>query len=167
MKKISLILSFFAFMLYTNLSMAQSDELLASNDNSNNEYKIESKIKWISLEDAEQLSQKHKKPIFIDTYTSWCHWCKVMDKKTFSQAEVINYVNKNYYAVKLDADSYAKIKFKGKTTTNRNLVRSTFKVTGYPTIVMISPSGKISAQAGYRPPASFLTMLRNFKMNNK
>jgi hypothetical protein len=37
-------------------------------------------------------------------------WCKVMDKKTFTNPKVIKYVNKTYYAVSLDAE--------GKRTNN-------------------------------------------------
>ncbi|MBP6384986.1 MAG: DUF255 domain-containing protein [Pseudarcicella sp.] len=61
-------------------------------------------IKWMSLEQAFSAIQKEPKKIIIDIYTSWCGWCKVMDKNTFSDPKIIAYVNENYYAVKLDAE---------------------------------------------------------------
>ena len=38
-----------------------------------------------------------------------------MDKKTFTHPEVIKYINKNFYAVKLDAEQRDSIRFMGKT----------------------------------------------------
>ena len=34
------------------------------------------KIKWYTIEEAEKLNKKDPRPIFIDTYTDWCGWCK-------------------------------------------------------------------------------------------
>lgn len=63
-------------------------------------------IKWISLEEAEKLNSKSKtqKKVFVDVYTDWCGWCKVMDKNTFKNEKVAAYVNQKFYAVKLDAE---------------------------------------------------------------
>ena len=44
------------------------------------------------------------KKIFLDIYTGWCGWCKKMDRSTFKAAEVVRYMNKYFYAVKLDAE---------------------------------------------------------------
>jgi len=71
----------------------------------------EAQIKWMSWEEAIKLNRKHPKKIFVDLYTSWCGWCKVMDKKTFSDSSVIAYMNANYYAVKFDAESQTPIEY--------------------------------------------------------
>lgn len=73
-------------------------------------YSQTNRIKWLTLEDAYEKTQKVPKKILIDVYTDWCGWCKVMDKKTFSDAKVADYVNKNYYAVKLNAETREDIK---------------------------------------------------------
>lgn len=62
-------------------------------------------INWMSIEEAYAAAQKNPKKVVIDVYTDWCGWCKVMDKKTFTNSEVAKYVNENFYAVKLDAES--------------------------------------------------------------
>lgn len=70
-------------------------------------------IKWLSFEDAVKQNTKKPKKILIDVYTDWCGWCKVMDKQTFSDPIIIQYVNANYYAVKLNAEMREKITFNG------------------------------------------------------
>ncbi|HRG07218.1 MAG TPA: DUF255 domain-containing protein, partial [Cyclobacteriaceae bacterium] len=46
--------------------------------------KAESAVKWITFEEAVEKSKTEKRKIFIDVYTDWCGWCKVMDKNTFT-----------------------------------------------------------------------------------
>ncbi|KAA9332837.1 thioredoxin family protein [Adhaeribacter soli] len=72
-------------------------------------------INWISIEEAEKLSKKQPRKIVIDVYTDWCGWCKKMDQSTFADEKVAKYVNKNFYAVKLDAESKEDIVLNGKT----------------------------------------------------
>ncbi|MGV3585410.1 MAG: thioredoxin family protein, partial [Adhaeribacter sp.] len=62
------------------------------------------KINWLSLEEAAVLNKKEPRKMVIDVYTDWCGWCRKMDQSTFSDPEVADYVNKNFYAVKLDAE---------------------------------------------------------------
>jgi len=73
------------------------------------------KINWISFEEAIELTKKNPKPIIIDVYTDWCSWCKVMDKKTFSHPIIAKYIDKNYYAVKFNAEQKEPLTYNGKT----------------------------------------------------
>lgn len=77
-------------------------------------------IKWISFSEAVELNKKEPRKIIIDVYTQWCGWCKVMDKSTYTDTAIINYVNKHYYAVKLDAEMKDTIIFNGITFVNPN-----------------------------------------------
>ena len=61
-------------------------------------------INWLTLEKAIELQKKSPKKIMIDVYTSWCGPCKMLDKNTFHNADVVKYVNANYYAVKFNAE---------------------------------------------------------------
>lgn len=73
------------------------------------------KINWMTWEEAVVAMEKEPRKLFVDVYTDWCGWCKVMDQKTFSKASVVEYMNQNYYAVKLDAEQKEDIQFAGKT----------------------------------------------------
>lgn len=69
-----------------------------------------SHINWITLEEAFAKTKTAPRKILIDVYTDWCGWCKVMDKKTFTDPKVVSYVNQNYYAVKFNAESRKDVK---------------------------------------------------------
>jgi thioredoxin-related protein len=62
-------------------------------------------INWMSFDMAVKLNKEHPKKIFIDVYTQWCGWCKRMDQTTYLDKDVIDYINKNFYAVRLDAET--------------------------------------------------------------
>ena len=75
-------------------------------------------INWLSLQEADSLSKINPKPMFIDVYTDWCGWCKRMDATTFQDQNIANYLNANFYPVKLDAETKDSIIFQGKLFTN-------------------------------------------------
>lgn len=62
------------------------------------------KIKWMSFEEAVIQNAKAPRKMFIDVYTEWCGWCKRMDASTFKDSVVADYMNKHFYAIKLDAE---------------------------------------------------------------
>lgn len=79
------------------------------------ERKVQETVNWISFEEAVERNKTNPKKIFVDVYTDWCGWCKVMDKNTFNQPEIAAYLNKNFYAVKLNAEQTEDIVFNGNT----------------------------------------------------
>ncbi|MBK0402809.1 DUF255 domain-containing protein [Adhaeribacter sp. BT258] len=87
----------------------------SSGDKQINKNTKEESIKWITFQEAEKLNKKQPRKILVDIYTDWCGWCKKMDKSTFSDAKTAAYVNKHYYAVKLNAETKEEIVLNGKT----------------------------------------------------
>jgi thioredoxin-related protein len=73
------------------------------------------KIQWLTIQKAFELNSSEPKKIMIDVFTDWCGWCKVMDSKTFDNPVVANYINNNYYAVKLNAEQRDSILLNGKS----------------------------------------------------
>jgi thioredoxin-related protein len=125
------------------------------------------KIQWLTFEEAMEKSAEDKKPIFVDVYTDWCGWCKKMDKNTFQTDEVVEYVAQNYHAVKLDAESEDATSFDGQKLTYRQLSGGVFKVTGYPSIVLINSKKQVAVAPGYREKEGFIQMLEQFKEANQ
>ena len=122
----------------------------------------EAEVKWVSLDDAQQLAKESAKSIFIDFTADWCGWCKVMDKNTFSDLEVAGFMNDNFYAVRLDYDSPDKLDFFGEKLTAREL-GAKYRVPGLPTILLLSSDSKKSKKlVGYKKPEPFLDGLKQF-----
>ena len=78
----------------------------------------ETGVRWYSIEEAEKLYNKSPRPIFIDTYTDWCGWCKKMDQDTFSNPVISDILNNKFYPVKFNAESKEEITFLGQTFVN-------------------------------------------------
>lgn len=72
-------------------------------------------VKWLTFEEAIALHEQNPKKLLIDLYTDWCGWCKVMDKNTYSKAEIANYINENFYPVKFNAEQKESVEFRGHT----------------------------------------------------
>ncbi len=87
---------------------------MMAGDKKKNKTADASEIHWMNLDEVQVAMKKAPKKVLMDVYTDWCGWCKVMDKKTFSDANVIKYVNENFYAVKVNAEQQDSIRFMGK-----------------------------------------------------
>lgn len=75
----------------------------------------ESPVKWLTFEQALEKSKTEKRKIFIDVFTDWCGWCKVMDKNTFSEEQVAKILNEKFYPVKFNAEQTEDVVFSGTT----------------------------------------------------
>ena len=42
-------------------------------------------IRWMSFDEVQTAMAKEPRRVFMDVYTDWCGWCKVMDKKNVFQ----------------------------------------------------------------------------------
>ncbi len=131
------------------------------------------KINWMTWEEAVAATEKEPRKIFVDVYTGWCHWCKVMDKKTFNKPEVVKYVNENYYAVKLNAEQKEDINFAGNTFKYVPNGRRGYhqlaaalldEKMSYPSIVYMSEKiERIMISPGFKEKDAFLTELKYAK----
>lgn len=74
-------------------------------------------INWLTFEEAIEKNKEAPKNILIDVYTNWCGFCKKMDRETYENKEIAKLINKNFYAVKLNAEQREAITYKDKTFT--------------------------------------------------
>lgn len=75
-------------------------------------------IKWVTFNEALELQKKKPKKIFMDVYTDWCGPCKMLDKQTFHNPDVVKYINEHYYAVKFNGEGNETVAYQGKTYSN-------------------------------------------------
>ncbi len=70
----------------------------------------QNEVKWMSFEEAVERSKTEKRKIFIDVFTDWCGWCKVMDKNTFPDLVIAKLLsNEKFYPVKFNAEQTADV----------------------------------------------------------
>lgn len=128
---------------------------------------------WKSLPEAELAYKQQRRPVLVDLYTDWCGWCKVMDKKTYSNKNVISYLQEKFYTVKLNAEIKEPVFWSGKVyhfnpsyKTNDFALFVTQGRLAYPTTVIIPADGS-SPQAipGYMTPKEIEILLKYFGEN--
>ena len=132
-------------------------------------------IKWMTMNEALAAQKKEPKKIFMDAYTTWCGPCKMLDKNTFSNADVANFLNKNYYPVKFNAEGNSEITYQGRTFKNpgydpnrkgrnsQHQLAQALKISGYPSLVFFDEQGKlIGPIPGYRTPHQLELFLKLF-----
>jgi thioredoxin-related protein len=143
-----------------------------------NAQKKEATIKWMTFEEAVKAQAKKPKKIMLDAYTIWCGPCKMLDKNTFTNPDLIEYVNKNYYAVKFNAEGNDVVNFQGKTYTNpqfdpiktgRNSQHEFSRflgVKGYPSIFFLDEKAAVIDNVlGYRTPQELEFDLKFYNEN--
>lgn len=90
-------------------------------------------------EEANEMAANENKYIFVDAYTEWCGWCKVMDKKTFTDPAVVSFLHENFIPMKIDfEDSLGMV------------LGMKFRVWAYPTTIVFNPKGQLVGKiSGY------------------
>lgn len=138
-------------------------------------------VKWVTMNEALELQKKEPKKIMVKFYTDWCSMCKRMDKHTFSNPEIIKYLNENYYAVKFNSEGNEPVTFQGKNFTNpdfdpkrkptygggpQHQFVKYFGVRGYPTTVFLGESQELlTGLIGYFQPKDMEAYLTLFATN--
>lgn len=158
MKKRSLLLPAFAVLLLSLSSFRPSNPSLVE-------------VKWYTWDEAVALNKVKPKKFMVDVYTDWCGWCKVMDKKTFTDEAVAKFIGHNFYPIKFNAEQKDDVKFNGQTykyvETNggRGIHTLAYALLdgkmGYPTVVYLNEKyERILISPGYKEPADMTKELR-------
>jgi len=139
----------------------------------------EAKINWMTFEEAVAAQAKEPRKMMIDMYTVWCGPCRMLDKNTFQQKDLVKYVNENYYAVKFNAEGDGEVSFKEQKFSNPNYdpakkrgrnsqheLASAFGVTAYPTILFLDENTNLLAPVkGYHNHNQLELFLKVFGSN--
>ena len=133
-------------------------------------------INWITMGEAISAQEKNPKKIIMDAYTNWCGPCKMLDKKTFHNSDVVKYINENYYAVKFNAEGNESINYKdqsfsnpgydasrGNSRNSQHQLAQALEINAYPTIVFFDENANILIPLpGYKTPQQLELYLKLF-----
>ena len=90
---------------------------------------------------------QEKKFLILDLEAVWCHWCHVMDAKTYADEKVAAYIKKHFIPLKADHDA-------------RPDLAERYRDWGWPATIVFAPDGtEIVKRAGYIGPEDMLKML--------
>ena len=132
--------------------------------------KPKEKVQWMTVAEMQEAYKKSPRPILVDVYTSWCGWCKVMDKETYAKDDVAAYINSHYYAIKLDAESKQSFEWNGKKyeynkeyKSNDLAIYLLFGQMSFPSTVFLSTlDAQPAPMPGYLKPGELEAPLKFF-----
>ena len=105
-------------------------------------------VNWMEWGDeAFALAEKEDKPILLDIGAVWCHWCHVMDRESYENAETAKLINEHFVAVKVDRDERPDV-----DTRYQAAVSSISGQGGWPLTAFLTPDGKPYFGGTYFPP---------------
>ena len=105
-------------------------------------------IQWFEWSEAAfQAAKEQNKPILLDVGAVWCHWCHVMDRESYEDAEVARIVNESFVAVKVDRDERPEV-----DSRYQAAVQAISGQGGWPLTVFLTPDGRPFFGGTYFPP---------------
>lgn len=131
-------------------------------------------INWLTWDEAVALTKNegNAKKVFVDIYTDWCGWCKKMDKDTFQNPQVSQYMQDNFHMVKMDAEGKKPITYQGKefkfVASGRRGYHELAATLlqgrmSYPTVVFLDKDlNMLSPVPGYQKVDPFMQIARYF-----
>ena len=103
-------------------------------------------------------ASKDNRNVLLDfTGSDWCGWCIRLKRETFDKPEFKAYADKNLELVEIDFPQGKSLS--PEVRKQNDVLQQQYNVQGFPTLVLLSPDGKvIKQQSGYIPggPKGFI-----------
>jgi len=115
-------------------------------------------------DEAIELAKKEDRPIFLSIGYSACHWCHVMERESFEDEEIAEFLNANYICIKVDREERPDLDDLYMTAVQRMTGSG-----GWPMSVFLTPELKPFFGGTYFPPREkfgrpgFLDILLNIR----
>ncbi|MFM6984017.1 MAG: thioredoxin family protein [Chitinophagaceae bacterium] len=126
---------------------------------------VAEKITWYSMTDGFAKAKKENKILVVDVFTDWCYWCKVMDKLTYENKNIVTKMKKYAVAVKFNPEVNANHTVNGQVMSSDQLatyLNRGGRIPGYPMTFVwkdLSNSSKIEPYSGYLDTTTFNAVL--------
>ena len=119
-------------------------------------------VDWFAWnDDAFSKARSEDKPVFLSIGYSTCHWCHVMERESFENEALGNYLREHFVSIKVDREERPDV-----DKIYMTFVQSTAGSGGWPLNVFLTPDLKPFYGGTYFPPEprhgrpSFLELLR-------
>ena len=119
-------------------------------------------VDWFAWNDAAfAKARTENKPIFLSIGYSTCHWCHVMERESFEQQNIGQFLNEHFVSIKVDREERPDV-----DKIYMTFVQSTTGSGGWPMSVFLTPALKPFFGGTYFPPdarhgrPSFLELLQ-------
>src|SRR4051812_1093014 len=106
-------------------------------------------LKWQPWTDQifEQ-AKRENRFVILNLHAVWCHWCHVMEEKTYRDPDVVKLLQGKYLTVEVDADG-------------RPDLANRYEDYGWPATVVFAPDGsEIVKRRGFLPPGEMASLLQ-------
>lgn len=130
-------------------------------------------LTWLSIDQASTLKNNDEKLYFIDVYTEWCGWCKVMDKEAFTDPEVVKALEERFHVVKFNAEQTYLVNWEGneyiyKAGGRKGIHELAIELLSnqlsYPSMVVLDKDRNFkTVLVGYKKPKELLTLINSIK----
>lgn len=98
-------------------------------------------------EEALERAVEINKPILLSIGYSACHWCHVMEKECFENAEIANLMNRNFVCIKVDREERPDL-----DQIYQNVAQALTGGGGWPLTVFLTPARRPFFGGTYFPP---------------
>lgn len=133
---------------------------------------VAQKVEWLSWDQMVEKMEKEPRKVMIDVYTDWCGWCKRMDATTMKNPTIVQILNEQYYAVKMDGEHKQDIEFRDRVYKFKPSGRRGYHELpaelmngkmSYPTLVFLDENFNIiQPLPGYQQPQQLEPILSYF-----
>lgn len=94
-----------SFILFADASLAQQPNRLAKESSPYLLQHAHNPVDWYPWGDeALQKAKEENKMIFLSVGYAACHWCHVMERESFEDAEIAGFLNKHFVCIKVDRE---------------------------------------------------------------
>ncbi len=107
---------------------------------------------WMADYDAAvEVAKKEGKNLLVDfTGSDWCGWCIRLNKEVFQHESWETAATKEYVLVALDFPQAEELQAKVPNPKRNRELAEMLGVQGYPTILLMTPSGDVFGRTGYQ-----------------
>ncbi len=106
------------------------------------------RINWRTYDEVQPEEKGSSQKIFIYFFSKRCGYCRMLEKKSFTNDTIVNYINQHYTPIIVDTDK-------------QNTLAARAGVNGVPDLRFLTREGKpIARLPGYVPPDTLLNLLQ-------